>query len=149
MDNVVSPLGDSFFSRDRVVAEFVDQHGERRVVHKRKGTALRIKSLADTPALRLNRAAAVIIGGRIRQRRLASGLSLADLCIKAGLPAASPKARMREIEVGHRKEGMRIGTLYAIAGALNCEVSDLMPGVRELRAAAGVEERQIVTTVVS
>jgi hypothetical protein len=46
---------------------------------------------------------------------------------------------MWEIENGVRKEGVRFGTLYAIAIALDVEVSDLIPTRAEVVELAPVE----------
>lgn len=132
------PVGVGVFSRGHIEARVVDQFGDERVVHRTKGNRLSVKREGNTPAHALNRAVAVALGQRIRQAREAAGMSLSDLCIRAGLASATPKQRMYEIERGHRREGMRLGTLYAIAIALGLSPADLLPSPGEVSVAAGV-----------
>lgn len=132
------PIGVGTFSRGHIAAKVIDQFGDERIVHRVKGRRLSVKRAGNTPAHALNRAVAVALGRRIRQAREAAGMSLADLCIRAGLASATPKQRMYEIERGHRREGMRLGTLYAIAIALELSPADLLPSPNEVTVAAGV-----------
>jgi transcriptional regulator with XRE-family HTH domain len=73
--------------------------------------------------------------------RLAQGLTLEELCLRAGLVSATPKSRMWEIENGTRKEGLRFGTLFALAHALGVEASDLLPSVAEALCLADISEQ--------
>lgn len=134
-----SKAGLGVFTRGHVEARVVDQYGDERVIHRVKGSRLSVKRHGNTPAHALNRAAAVLIGMRIRELRLERSLSMAQLCKRAGLASATPKQRMYEIEMGTRKEGVRIGTLFAIAIALEVPVSDLLPDSDLVARAAGVE----------
>lgn len=129
-------------------AVFVDAAGDERVLVKRKGprTHWQVQNKRTTPALALNRAVAKLIGLRIRQLRLDQGLTLASLCERAGLVSANPKARMREIEVGERREGMRLGTLYALAAALGVSPGSLLPKTEAVLAEAGVTMETQTTT---
>ena len=136
MDDI--PIGVGVFSRGHIEAKVVDQFGDERVVHRVKGRRLSVKRQGNTPVHALNRAVAVALGHRIRQAREAAGLSLAELCERAGLASASPKQRMYEIERGHRRDGMRLGTLYAIAIALDMAPAELLPSPAEVSVAAGV-----------
>lgn len=121
-----------------VVAEFVDRYGERRSIRRRKGKGLSVERVRVTPVHALNRAAGVLMGARIRAARERAGLTLEQLCVRAGLIAANPKQRMYEIERGHRQEGVRLGTLYALALALDAPVGDLLPTPEEVQREAGV-----------
>jgi DNA-binding Xre family transcriptional regulator len=134
----MAQLKEGIVSKNRVLVEFEDQYGDVRVIHRKKGSRLSVKRLGDTPVHALNRAAAVLIGYKIREVRTRKSMSLADLCIKAGLASATPKQRMHEIEVGKRQEGMRLGTLFAIALALEVDVSSLLPRSAEVAEKAGV-----------
>ena len=124
---------------DGDVAKFIDRYGDEKTIHKKKNGRLAVKRESTTPALALNRTVGRIIGGRIRERRVAAGMTLEELCIRSGLATMSPKARMWEIENSIRSEGVRLGTLYAIAAALECEVAALMPPLTEVLCAAKVE----------
>lgn len=136
----------NILSRGLTQIEFVDQYGESRVIHRNKGSALRVKKRQDSISHVLNRVAASLIGERIRARRLAAGLTLDGLLVKAGLSAgaAQGKNRMYEIEnagknrSGANAQGIRFGTLYAIAIALECEPTDLLPATKEIAERAGV-----------
>ena len=127
--------------------EFLDQYGEKRIIHNPRGRGLRLKKHDDTISHVLNRAAGGMIGARIKARRLAAGLTLDELLTKAGLVAGpgQGKARMWEIEnagqnspTRKNKQGVRFGTLYALAIALECEPFDLMPTAKEVAAVANV-----------
>lgn len=133
------PIPSGEVRRGHVLVDFVDQYGERRTIHRLKGRALAVKRAGNTPALAINRIVGAMIGKKIREHRLAAGYSMADLCVRAGLVAARPKHRMYEIEKGHRQEGIRLGTLYAIAAALGVEPGELLPDMGEVLAAAKIE----------
>lgn len=134
------PIGLGWLRRGEALVDFTDQYGEKRTIHRLKGSTLAVKRVGNTPALAMGRAAAVLMGLRIRAARQAAGMSLADLCMRAGLSAAPGhhKHRMYEIEKGARRLGVQIGTLYAIALALDVPVSDLLPSVDEIAKAADV-----------
>lgn len=118
----------------RKIAEFTDQYGDTRVIHKDKKRGLSVARDRVTPTLAFNRTAAVKMGQRIRERRVAAGMTMADLCVKAGLVAGASREKHRiwEIERGVRVQAVRIGTLYALAIALKCDVADLLPPAAEV-----------------
>ena len=121
------------------VAEYTDPYGDKRVIHRRRQSrSLAVKRESETVPQQLGRAAAVMTGANIRARRIAAGMTLAELCIKAGLISATPKVRMSEIEQAKRGNGIQAGTLYAIAAALGVSARDLLPDDAEVRARAGV-----------
>lgn len=139
-------IPDGTLSRGFTEVQFRDQYGELRTIHRQKGNSLRVKKRADSVSHLLNRAAGVLTGKKIRAARIAAGLTLAALHDKAGLSAAPglSKNRMYEIEragVGRNqnKQGVRFGTLYALAMALDCEVYDLLPSAAEVAKEAGVD----------
>ena len=124
------------------VGEFEDKFGETRKVHRDKGGKLRIAQTRPTPVLELNRAAAVLIGENIRRIRKKQDMTLEELCVKAGLSHASglAKNRMWEIEKGARKgQGIRFGTLFALANALDVSPCAILPSKKEVFTAAGVK----------
>jgi transcriptional regulator with XRE-family HTH domain len=139
---------ENIVSRGFTQVEFVDQYGDTRTIYRQSGNALRVKKKSDTVSHVLNRVAAEVMGDRIKARRIAAGLTLDGLLQKAGLAAGAGqgKARMYEIETasrhrngtGRQAQGVRFGTLYALAIALECEVSDLLPSAREVAERAGV-----------
>jgi|HubBroStandDraft_1064217.scaffolds.fasta_scaffold09816_5 hypothetical protein len=126
--------------RGETVVKFTDQYGDQRIIHRLKDRRLSVKRQGNTPAHALNRAAAVLLGSRIKQCRIAAGLTMEELCVRAGLAAAPGQGKMRiyEIENAKRREGVRIGTLFALAIALNVPISDLLPSSEEVAAAADV-----------
>jgi len=137
---------DTIYKPKNIVAEFVNELGETRIIHRPKGPrvgSLRVLNPSNSPALRLNRAAASLIGERIRSSRLAAGMTLEQLGVRAGLKGNPVKTYVFAIEKGKRGEGIRFGTLYAIALALECDVSDLLPTPREVADAAGVAIKTI------
>ena len=77
---------------------------------------------------------AVFVGARIRERREALGLSLADVAAKLGIG----RQNIHRYEAGARLPTLE--ALYPLADALDCNVSDLTPsqaeGVELVRAGA-------------
>lgn len=137
---------ENIVSREFTEIRFVDQYGDERIIHRNRGQALRIKKREDSVCHILNREAAKIIGRKIRERRQAAGMTLDELLAKAGLAAApgQGKQRMWTIENAGKGraranlQGVRFGTLYAIAIALECEPWELMPSASEIADRAGV-----------
>lgn len=122
----------------QVIATIKDKFGEdRRVVQR--GSRIRIALNDLTPVLKMNRGVSKLLGDRIKNARKAAGLNLEQCAIRAGMTSGWPKNRMYEIETAARGQGMRLGTLYAIAAALSVEVTDLMPSVAEVLELSGVE----------
>lgn len=121
------------------VATFTDRFGDERVIHKTRH-GLKVKRTHATPILQMNPVVGAMVGERVRELRLERGMSLKDLAERCGMNSGHPKARMYEIEKGARQEGLRFGTLYALAMALDVDVSELLPSVREVAAAANVRE---------
>lgn len=128
-----------------VIATYTDDFGEERTVHRPKGGGLRVAKNSDTPVARMNRAAAILIGQRIRARRLGLQMTMQELGERAGLKNANQKSYVNALEKATRQEGMRLGTLFALASALRCEVADLMPSTAEVLSAGGVRARSAVT----
>lgn len=139
-------MTDNILSRGFTQVAFVDQYGEERVIYRQRGKALRVKKRQDTLSHVLNRAAAELMGQRIKRMRVAKGYTLDGLLARAGLVAAPGlgKSRMYEIENagknhrGANAQGIRFGTLYALAMALECEVAELLPSAAEIARHAGV-----------
>ena len=87
---------------------------------------------------------ACFIGMSIKKEREAKGMTLKELAIKAGLSNQNPKQRMWEIENDMRGWGIRIGTLYAIAIALNVEPAFLLPTLEDIKAIFGDDIEEIL-----
>lgn len=121
------------------IATFIDEYGDERIIHRKQGRRLSVFCGGDTVALTMNRAAAVLIGRRIKEKRLSKSMSQKVLCQRAGLQNVNPKQYICAIESAKRLAGCRTGTLYALAFALECEVSDLMPTVAEIIYFSGIE----------
>lgn len=135
--------------RGKIVAEFTDKYGNVRKLRQVGRRSIKVAKDIDTVSHKLNRVAATMIGAKIKEKRLEAGLSLEELCTISGLVSATPKSRMWEIENALRKEGIRIGTLYAIAKALGCEVTDLIPKVNEVAEKAGVKMSTSIKTTLA
>lgn len=124
------------------IATYTDAYGDERIIHAPAGArsrALRRFNNSDTPVLRMNRAVAILLGHAVRARRLALGMTAKQLCLRCGFANVNPKAAIYEIETAKRASGVRLGTLYALASALDCEPSDLLPTKAAAMEAAGVE----------
>ncbi len=120
------------------VATFTDEYGDERIIHRPKGRRLSVFNGGDTPTLRMNRAVAVLLGKAVRARRNELGYTARELCMRAGFVDVNPKQRIHHIETAMRGEGVRLGTLYALAHALDCAPVDLLPSVKEAADLAGV-----------
>lgn len=124
---------EAYISKKHVVAKVVDQYGDERLIYKNHGHGLRIKNDEDNSVvLKLNRVLGPAIGLKIKEKRLQCGMTLEQLAKRAGLRGEPAKAQMWAIEKGLRKQAIRIGTLYAIAAALDCEATELLPTVSEI-----------------
>lgn len=140
------PENGNILSRGFTQVQFTDQYGEERTIYRQKGNALRVKKRADTISHVLNRAAAELMGERIRQQRLAKGYTLDALLARAGLVAGPGQGKNRMFEIenagrnrrGANAQGVRFGTLYALAMALECDVAELLPTAKEVAERAGV-----------
>ena len=64
------------------------------------------------------------IGKMISRKRLAAGWTQADLSLKTGIKRTS----IAQIERG--KQGILVDKLYTIAAALKCEITMLLPLIR-------------------
>jgi hypothetical protein len=120
------------------VARFEDKYGEEKVIHKTR-TGLRVKRTNLTPALAMNQAVSKMIGRRIRLARKEKGWTMQELALRVGMGTGNPKDRIWAIENGTRNEGVRMGTLYALAHALGVEATDFMPPVEDVAREAGVQ----------
>lgn len=119
------------------LATYEDKYGEERVIHKTRH-GLRVKRDSQTPILQMNPVIAAMVGRRIRKFRLERCLTLTELATRCGMVGGHPKERIWAYENATRGEGMRLGTLYAFAMALDVGVKDLLPSVSEVRDAADV-----------
>lgn len=128
------PTGEMFVRKGSTIAKVTDQYGDERIIYRQKGQRdLRIKKTAQTRTLVYNRIASTITASKIKAARIKSGMTLAELCEKAGLVSSTPKSRMWEIENNMRREGVRIGTIICLAEALSVQPSDLLPTVEEVK----------------
>lgn len=124
------------------VAEFTDKYGETKIIHRDKN-GLRVKRECKTPILRFNQAISRQVGAKVKARRIACGMTLEQLATKCGITSGHPKNRMWEIENALRGQGMRMGTLFALAWALDCEVGDLLPSVADALANSEIEPKAV------
>ena len=124
-------------------AIYIDKYNEERRLRKtRHGWQIKRegKSACDilTPVI------ASVFGENVRAMRIKKSLTAEQLAIKCGFTGNKPKGRIYEIEKSHRPHGVRMSTLYVLATALDCEVSDLLPSVGEMKSlsnlSVGVEE---------
>jgi transcriptional regulator with XRE-family HTH domain len=76
-----------------------------------------------------------LIGRRLRDLREARGISQENFALEAGLA----RSYYSGIERGQRNVASL--NLIRIADALNCEVGDLFPKIRELRATTAAKPR--------
>lgn len=127
------------------ITRYVDDLGEQRIIRKTKH-GLQHQRHQLTVSLMLSKALAPLLGAKIRERRQAMELSYYQAFMRSGMIPVSRRAAMlrwKEWETGQNERGatFRIATLYAIANALDCTPSDLLPTSRELFNAAGIQMR--------
>ena len=127
-----------------VVVEFENKYGEKRVIHKTRN-GLRVKQSGQSVALTLGHVIQPIVSAKIRAKRIERGLTLNELGRLSGVAPVNGKHRMYAIENPPNRSndgGIRFGTLYAIAIALDVPPSDLLPTLDEVKAMApGVKVR--------
>ena len=111
----------------------VDQFGTEKILHKRRGYGWCVQRGRTTITLHLNHVVGKLVGQRIHAERIKQNLTLEQLAFKAGLRDCNLKMRMWAIENSTRGEGIRFGTLYAIAIALNLEATALIPNISEIQ----------------
>lgn len=130
----------------KVIAEFIDEYDEKRIIHKGRNGVLRMKRFRETVGQSLSKAVGGIAGKNIRRLRKERGLTMVELARRAGLTPT--KQRMKEVE-DNGSSGLRIGTLYAIAGALGVGVGDLLPSVPEAFRHAEVSKQRITEPTIA
>jgi len=129
-------------SNNNVVAVFKDKYGEERRIHNTR-SGLKVERKNSTLSLHLNKIAGVLVGQKIKALRLQKGLTLEELCMKSGIVSATPKSRMWEIENSLRKEGIRLGTLFALSISLGVEPHELLPTTREVMEHADIKVQNV------
>ena len=115
--------------------EVEDRYGEKRILRQTRQAngGYQLQRMGQTPTQALANEVGVLIGKRVKALRLERGYSLEQLCVRAGLRGGNnPKNRMWEIENAVRK-ATSIGTVYALAMALEVPVTELLPTVDEVR----------------
>ena len=129
-------------AQPKIIVEFEDKYGERRVVHRDKRGRMMLKRIKRSVSLVLNPVVARMVGSKIRAARRAKDMGPTELLYRAGLVAAvgCEKHRIYEIEKagGRRGQGVRLGTLFALANALGVEAKDLLPTNAEVLGVADV-----------
>ncbi len=128
----------------QVVASFEDRYGDTRFIHKTP-MGLRVARKEGTLVDHLNPVLSKMIGRNIHDARVRKGMTLEELCLASGLVSVTPKSRMWEIENCTRKQGIRLGTLYAIAVALHLEAYDLLPSAQSVYDEAHIEQSSVST----
>lgn len=119
-----------------IVATFQDRYGDDRHIHATRN-GLTVKRRGDTPCQVLSKVISGYFGERVRAIRQSKEMSAAELCLRAGL-GGTGKQRVYEIEKNKRSIGVRLGTVYQIAMALDVEMSDLLPTAGMVRQLAKV-----------
>lgn len=125
----------------KIVATYIDAAGVLRKIHKNRGNRLAVARKRSTPVIELSKTAGELIGARIREARKRRGMTAQELGERAGFVDSDVKNRVLAIEKSTREGGPKMGTLYAIAIALECEVSELMPRAKDVLKASCVDFR--------
>lgn len=123
----------------KVVCDYTDKFGDNRRIHRDARGRLAVARDRSTVINSLSNIAAQRLGARIRELRIARGLTMEELAVRAGFTDAMPKARMWSIEnAKDGRGGVRLGTLYALASVLGVEAWDLLPANADVLVNAGV-----------
>lgn len=112
------------------IADFTNKYEEQKTIVKRPNGSmaiLRERTKVDIYSSKAGR----VMGRKIRALRKEQGLTLEELTEKSGLKSTTPKSRMWEIERGSNG-GLKFGTVYCLAEALNCTIHDLIPTREEI-----------------
>ena len=125
--------------RRPVFAEFTDQYGEQQVIHRGSSSRLQIRRNRSTVSLAMSKAIGKIVGQRIKEARVVAGLTMPRLAERAGLLGG--KQTIYGIEEG-LSTGIRLGTLYAIAAALNVSPLSLLPPMSDVMEQTGAQMQQ-------
>jgi hypothetical protein len=118
------------------LAEFENRFGEKKTIVTRRGRrtmAVQRDSVTVTSAL--GKVIAKKLGKSVNKARMAAGMTMDDLCDKAGLIGG--KQRIYSIEQA-TDGGIRLGTLYAIGKALGVDPLSLLPTARDVFSEAPV-----------
>ena len=122
--------------RKPILVEFTDSYGEKQIIHRHSGRRLTVRRKEPTVSLALSKVIGRMVGERIREERNKAGLTLRQLSERAGMTGG--KQSMFAIE-NAMDVGIRLGTLYAVASALNVSPFSLLPPVSVVLAATGVQ----------
>lgn len=124
-------------TNNNIVATFQDKFGEERKIHNTRH-GMTVKRRADTHCQVLGKAISRYAGERIKAIRQSKDMTMEELGLRAGLATGSNlKQRVYEIEHNLRSVGMRFGTVYQIAIALEVEVTELLPTTETVKAMTG------------
>lgn len=126
--------------------QFVNENGELKTLHwSRNNNKFVIKHEPRTLPTVLTHAVNELIGPILRTKRQELGLSMGQVGTRAGLMRDTKyaKHRMYEIEKGskfRKSQGIKIGTLYAIAHAMKIEPAELLPKLEDVLNLSGAKE---------
>jgi hypothetical protein len=121
--------------RRPVIAEFTDRFGEPQVVHRGTSGNLSIRRKSPTVVLAMTKTVGRYVGERVRDERLKVGFTMEHLAERASLKGGKSAVYGIEQSLG---TGVRLGTLYAIAAALNISPFSLLPPVAMVMSEARV-----------
>ncbi len=88
----------------------------------------------------LSKAISGYIGERVRAIRQRKEMTMQELGTRAGLVTGSNmKQRVYDIETNKQSRGIRFGTLYQLAIALEVEVTELIPTAETVKSLTGAK----------
>ncbi len=136
-------------SNTNIVATFTDRFGEERKIHATRH-GLTLKRREETSCQVLSKAISGYFGERVRAIRQSKDMTMQELAIKASLSTGgNAKDRVYAIEKNMRGCGVRFGTVYQIAMALEVEIVDLLPTTETVRQMTGVKLNQFNAVSIS
>lgn len=132
-------------SNANIVATFSDQFGEQRKIHSTRN-GLTVKRREDTHCNVLSKAISGYVGERIKAVRQSKEMSMEELGLRAGLTSGNNiKQRVWAIESNLQGRGIKFGTLYQIAIALDVAITELMPTTETVKQMTGTKMMPVAT----
>lgn len=123
-----------------VIATFHDQYGEEQhVIAPRRGVLAVRRQRGPTPLMAINAAIQAVVMRKAKALREERGWTLKQMSERMGhMPP--DKSRMWALE-NMMTEGFSIGTIYTLCIALDVDVAELLPSVKDAVSLARVEMR--------
>lgn len=117
-----------------IVTTFTDEYEEERTIIRDPKGRMMVKRRSVTPIMAINSIIAKKLGERIKYFRKNNKLTMAKLGHMVGLSGSSRQVKVRIHAIESCLDGgVRLGTLFCLANALNVDYGDLLPPIEEVK----------------